>query len=399
MERNATPQFEPTVLKWARQQAEWTEELLASKLETFWKDITPQVIRSWETGAEAPTPAHVRKLAELYKRPVAVFLLVVPPDEKALPPDRRTIGSHVSRAFSSAALLTIRRARRVQRLAGELDEELGIARPFKYQKYRPTDNPVSLAATIRADLSVLVADQFRFRSYGEFFEYLRQRLEGTGIITLRSGGHNSFPTQDARALSFADVEPYIILINNHDTEGAKNFSLLHEFAHILVRQAGICNNFTSFATNHGRVDTLEVFCNQFAASFLVPDEPFVGHRALRRKQQVAPSELDAVVRSIASDFKVSRFVILRKLLAANFVDAKSYKAKAAEWETEQHPKKGGGRSIPPRTAILNNGPAFSSLVFDAYKHDKLSYAAASDYLGMKAKHLAAFEKLMETHGG
>lgn len=105
MEQHTNRLFEPAVLRWARTQANWSEEALASKLETFWKDITPQVIRSWETGAEAPTPAHVRKLAELYKRPVAVFLLVVPPDEKALPPDRRTIGSHVSRAFSSAALL------------------------------------------------------------------------------------------------------------------------------------------------------------------------------------------------------------------------------------------------------------------------------------------------------
>lgn len=398
MDRHSGFVFEPSVLRWAREEAEWSVEVLTSKLEASSKDIDAATIRKWENGTESPTFAQVKRLAELYKRPLAVFLLTSPPGEGVLPPDRRTIGSHVSRVFSSDALLAIRRARRVQQLASELDEELGIKRPFKYQKYRPSD-PVSLARTIRADLGVSVAEQFRLRSYGEFFEHLRDNLESTGVITLRSGGHNSFPTQDARALSFADVEPYVILINNHDAEGAKNFSLLHEFAHILVRQAGICNNFTSFATNHGRVDTLEVFCNQFAASFLVPDEPFLAHRALRGKERVARDELDATVRPIASDFKVSRFVILRKLLAAGLISSDSYKAKADEWETEPIPKKGGGRSVPPKTAILNNGSAFSSLVFDAYKREKLSYAAASDYLGMKAKHMPAFEALMQTHGG
>ena len=141
-----------------------------------------------------------------------------------------------------------------------------------------------------------------------------------------------------------------------------------------------------------------MFCNQFAANFLVPDEPFLNHQALPGHRTVPTSELDTVVQPIARDFKVSRFVVLRKLLATGLIDNKAYKAKAADWETEPLPKRKGGRSVPPKTAILNNGPAFSSLVFDAYKQDKLSYAAASDYLGMKAKHLPAFEKLMETHG-
>ena len=187
-------------------------------------------------------------------------------------------------------------------------------------------------------------------------------------------------------------------MNNRDTEGAKNFSLLHEFAHVLIRKAGICNNFTSFATNHGHVDTLEIFCNRFAANFLVPDEPFLNHQTLRGRPVVPMSELDTFVPPIARDFKVSRFVILRKLLATRLIDTKTYKAKAADWETEPLPKRKGGKSSPPKTAILNNGPAFSSLVFDAYKQDKLPYAAASDYLGMKSKHLPAFEKLMEAHG-
>src|SRR5208283_2102332 len=96
--------------------------------------------------------------------------------------------------------------------------------------------------------------QMKFRRYSDFFEHLRMKIEGTGVITLKSGGHNSFPTEDARAFSFTDRQPYVILVNNKDTEGAKTFSLLHEFCHVLVREAGICDNFSTFSGSRGRVD-------------------------------------------------------------------------------------------------------------------------------------------------
>ena len=50
------------------------------------------------------------------------------------------------------------------------------------------------------------------------------RIEETGILVLKSGGHRRLPLEDARALSFTDRQPYAILINNKDSEGAKNFS-------------------------------------------------------------------------------------------------------------------------------------------------------------------------------
>src|SRR6202040_756339 len=45
---------------------------------------------------------------------------------------------------------------------------------------------------------------------------------------------------------------------------ARSFTLLHEFGHILLRQSGI----SSFNSRN----TVERFCNQFAAAFLLPVE-------------------------------------------------------------------------------------------------------------------------------
>jgi Zn-dependent peptidase ImmA (M78 family) len=387
--------FEPAILAWAREKAGISVDVLSERLAAHWKEITPAVVAGWELGVGAPTPVQVKWLAEVYKRPLAVFLLAAPPEERALPPDRRTIGSRRPEPFSPPALLAIRRARRAQDLTEELEEELGTRRSFKYAQHHLRENPTVLARQVRADLSISSVDQMRFSKYSDFFQYLREKLEGTGVLTLRSAGHHGFPTADARALSFTDKEPYIILINNKDTEGAKNFSLAHEFAHVLLRQAGICNNFTAFG-GATHVDPLEVFCNQFAASFLVPDRDFSNHPALRGKQLLSPEELEIAIAPLARSFKVSRLVILRRLSTLGFIGNDVYKAKARLWEVDQPPKRGGGKSSPPKTALLNNGSTFARLVFDAYRSERLSTSAASDYLGMKTKHMAAFERLLST---
>ena len=223
-----------------------------------------------------------------------------------------------------------------------------------------------------------------------------QRIESAGVITLRMGGHQGFDIEDARALSFTDEQPYVILINNKDTEGAKNFSLLHEFGHLLLRAPGICNDFNAFAGN-SHVDPLEVFCNQYAASFLVPADALRAHPALRDKERISLDELDAIVKRLAVAFKVSRFVILRRLLAIGLVLPAIYKKKAAEWAVEVRPRRPGGKNIPPKTALLNNGPTFSRLVFESYRQARISSAAAAEYLSLKSKYLPAIERLLQPH--
>ncbi len=391
--------FEPAVLRWARERAGMAPQHVAERLAGALAHITAPLIESWESGAARPTPTHIKKLAELYKRPTAVFLLAHPPGENPLPPDRRTLPSRQHRGLSPAALLVIRRARRVQALASELAEELGTPLSFRYPRRQLTADPSSLAARLRADLQVSTTDQLAFRRYADFFQYLRTRIEAAGMVTLRTGGAQQFPLEDARALSLTDQQPYLILINNKDTEGAKNFSLLHEFAHILLREAGICDDFTAFKTTHGRADPLEVFCNQFAASFLVPAEDLIAHRLLRGKTSIPPEQLDPLATTLATDFKVSRFVILRRLLTTNVIGADTYRSKSKEWEKEKLPKSSGGKSVPSKTALMNNGPAFSHLVLNAYRADRLSSAAVSDYLGMKSKHIPAFTKLVQAYDG
>src|SRR3989344_7299442 len=392
--------FEPSILKWAREKRLGpTLEALSAKLQESWKEATVEQIQSWESGSAYPSFTEVKKLAVLYKRPLAVFFLDSPPSALETPPDRRTIGSKDNKDISPEGLLVIRKARRIQEISESLYEELGEKSTFKYPKYSINDDPVELADKVRADLGISVIDQFKFSNYSNFFEHLRAKIESTGIITLKSGLHDSFPIEDCRAFSFADVQPYLILVNNKDFEGPKNFSLAHELAHILVRSAGLCNNFKTFDVNGRRVDQLEVFCNKFAANFLVPKDALLSHRLLRERSKINEDEADGITERIALDFKVSKIVMLRRLQVLNLVSDKIYKEKAKKWgdETPSRPKDKGGR-YSLKTVLQKNGRAFSNLVLEAYQQKKISYTGVSDYLGLKRKHIQGLESLLHSNG-
>ena len=393
----AHPRFEPLILKWAREKRFGPKiEILETVWQDSWREVSPDLVRAWENGSSQPTFAQARKLAEIYKRPLAVFFLASPPDEKQNPPDLRTIGSHDNEFLSPEALLVIRKARRIQEISVGLSEDLGERPSFKYRRCSLSDDPAELGERIRNDLSVSIHDQFGSKRYEDFFEHLRSKIESTGVITLKSGLHDSFPIADCRAFSFTDQLPYLILVNNKDTEGAKNFSLLHEFAHIFLREAGICNNFRSFGARRG-ANPVEAFCNQFAANFLVPKEHLVGHRILSGRTKVPPEEVDSLSERLALAFKVSRVVILRRLIMLDYVPSSLYATKTKAWgdESPARPKKGGTFSL--KTTLMKNGLAFSSLVLEAYRKNKISYAGVSDYLGLKTKHLPGFEKLIDLH--
>ena len=385
------------ILQWAR------EKRFGPSIQKFkdnwaesWKDFAPSDVEKWEKGTGQPTFSQIRKLAEIYKRPLAVFFLSSPPEEKQNPPDLRTIGSQDNRLLSPEALLVMRKARRTQEIAADLLSELGETPTFKYPRYRLKDDASGLADRVRGELRISIEDQFKCGTYDDFIEMLRAKIESTGVITLKSGTQDSFPTADCRAFSFTDQLPYLIMINNKDTEGAKAFSLVHEFAHILLREAGICNDFRSFNGKNG-VNTVEVFCNQFAASFLVPMRQLLSHRAMQGKRTVPPDKIDPIVEQVARDFKVSRVVILRRLMTAGLVSSALYEAKTKTWSEEPLPRRKGGGRFSLNTTLKKNGAGFSSLVIDAYHHRKISYAAASDYLGLKPKHLSRFEKLIGLH--
>ncbi len=75
----------PSVLQWARESAGLDLADVAKRLKA-----TPDRIRSWEKGVSRPTWGQFSTLAQMYRRPTAIFYLDEPPSEPDTPPDYRT---------------------------------------------------------------------------------------------------------------------------------------------------------------------------------------------------------------------------------------------------------------------------------------------------------------------
>ncbi|MBI4683448.1 MAG: helix-turn-helix transcriptional regulator [Nitrospirae bacterium] len=118
---NFSVSVEPKILEWARLSIGLSQKDVAGKFK--FKDET--IINAWEQGSKKPTFAQIEKLASFYKRPLAAFLLSKPPHELPLPKDFRTELSIKHKPFSPGTLLAIRKARKFQASAIELNSELG----------------------------------------------------------------------------------------------------------------------------------------------------------------------------------------------------------------------------------------------------------------------------------
>ena len=87
-------------------------------------------------------------LAHFLKRPLAAFLLTKPPIEPNPPRDFRRASGR-SGPLSPALRLVIRRTRRLQRIAHEVMENLGINATSQIPKANPNDNPELVGKELR----------------------------------------------------------------------------------------------------------------------------------------------------------------------------------------------------------------------------------------------------------
>src|SRR4051812_119660 len=74
MARGTPALVQPSLLVWARESAGLSREIAASKSGFNLADLL-----KWEAGEDRPSIPQLRKLGEVYRRPLAVFFLAKPP--------------------------------------------------------------------------------------------------------------------------------------------------------------------------------------------------------------------------------------------------------------------------------------------------------------------------------
>ena len=234
----------------------------------------------------------------------------------------------------------------------------------------------------RVYLDISVDTQAGWSSPREALENWRDHIEGKGVFVFKDAFQDDF----VDGFCLVHEQFPVIYLNNSRLPARQIFSLFHELAHLLLGESGIA---LDVRLGGGRI---EVFCNQFAGEFLVPSSD------LEVRLNNYPVYDDNAIAELASYYKVSRPVILLKLVNQGIFTQEDYTQKAAQWTKEHEArseKKAGGDSPGGgnyyNTLAVYLGYRFMELAFSKYRQGQCSIEELAEHLNVKVKNLSRLE--------
>ncbi|MFA4941084.1 MAG: XRE family transcriptional regulator [Patescibacteria group bacterium] len=383
MSKSILLKIEPSILKYARKYSGFSLEDVSKKTK-----ISIEKIKEYEENISEIPLTQIEKFSNIYKRPLAYFLLLKIPHDVILPKDFRIVYKDEELLFSPEILLAIRRARFVQTSISEIED---VKFEYKFPRISMKDDADKIAEWFRKFIGVDLEKQKKWHDAATALREWRKILEEKNIFVLQQ----NFFSNDISAFCLVDKDPYIIMLNNAEHENRRIFSLFHEVGHILLHKSGICKP-DDLSKNSYEYVKIEKFCNQISASILVPKDDFVADMNVKLLSRKEVEDWDEnIVKIVARKFKVSREVILRRFLTFGLISEKDYNEKQNFWvkENSQYKKiKKKDLKIPQYIISLSqNGRGVSSLILENYHNNKIGFSAVTEILNLNAKHVSKLE--------
>ena len=375
----------PDILKWARERSGYTVEAIAAFLK---KDAS--IVNDWESGERAPTYIQLEKLADKYKRPIALFFFPEPPEEPNIA-ENLALRSSNNTPLEPRIHILLRQAYARQLSLMELNAGTnpGKMKIFRDLQAQPNDSAIALAQQTRAYLNVDVTTQASWKTAVKALENWRDCIEEAGVFVFKE----AFQDDSVDGFCLMHDEFPIIYLNNSRPSVRQIFSLFHEFAHLLLGESGITRSdlFHSDIFRGGTTQEIEDFCDQFAGEFLVPSNDF------ETRLNFANYD-DETIEELANYYKVSRPVILLKLVKKGILTQGIYWEKINQWteEYKRYIEKRADRTSPGGGSYYNTratylGYRFMELAFGKYRDGHCSIEQLAEHLNVKVKHLPQLE--------
>ncbi len=374
----ATPRVaaEPRVLRFARSEAGFSVTEAARRA-----GISADRLADFEQDdrASEPTLAQLRKLAEVYDRTLAFFLLPAPPDSD-LPAihDFRSLGDD---GISPAVRREMRKAERRRSVLIEFEPiprwELG---DINLDQVGTED----AAALVRERLGVTVQDQAAQPNHDGALRLWTGALEDAGTAIFQMSRVSS---DECRGFSvYHDIAP-IIMLNGSEPAGARIFTLMHELCHLLLRDGGVCTVWNDQQT--------ERRCNRFAAQLLMPG-PAISDVAFGE-------DADHDVSRVARRFQVSRdaaAIRLRELGLITQDDVDAVRAETVDRLAIARAKQKESDGGPPyfRTHLRNLGDRYVTSVLDAHRDGRIDFSDVTTFLEAKTGTVDRMASELENRG-
>lgn len=379
----------PSVLQWARRSLEVSVEDAAKRA-----SVRPERLTAWEAGEAEPTVAMLRRLADFYLQPLAVFFLPEPPADLVAVRDFRKLPTDADSTWGRPLQRVYRRALVQQATAVELLAQGGDLSPYRIPALRLADDPEEAGEAARAALGVSMAEQHSWKRAKDAFAGWLEAVESLGILVLRT---SDVPMETMRGFSLSGTDVPVIVINALDAPRGQVFTLAHELAHLMLRDGGLCG---PVEPDSGVGRQIEAWCNAAAGSLLMPRASLLDDNtvSLSGEREWSDSELSR----LSQRYGASKEAVLLRLVALGRASRDLYAARRqqyisayAEQRTQQSQRRrttGGGGPPRHRMVIRDQGKPYVRLVLDAYHRDAISLSSLSTLLDMKLKHLKHLEK-------
>ena len=304
----AYAQVNPNLIRWARERADLTLNMLATKLQT-----TEDKVSAWENGEKPITMRKAMELAEKTYIPFGYLFLNSHPEEKLPIPDLRTVDSEPVRKPSAELYKVVQNTLTKQAWYKEYATEQELEPLSFVGRFNTKSSVIEIVHDMRKELEV--APHPTRGSWEDYHKDLIKRIESIGVLIMRQSnlGHHTKPlfVSEFRGFAIADEIAPVIFINLADAPVARLFTLIHELAHIWIGQSGVSDGKESTHRNE------EILCNAVAAEFLVPGEEFKAHWQNH-------DDWKDNLPSLESYFHVSQWVLARRALTFNFISQSEY---------------------------------------------------------------------------
>ena len=370
---NRIDNIQPNLLRWAIQRAGHN---VGNYLEQNDK------VRSWIEGEKYPTMRQLEDFAAKMYVPYGYLFLDNPPVEEMPIPLFR--GSSSAGKMNLKVDETVRTMQYRQEWAEEYiqDQLDGEILPF-VGSMSIKDGIDNVILRIRELLELEEDWAFYERDSASAVNKLSQQMEAIGVITSFNGvvgnnTHRKLSVEECRGFALVSKVAPLIFINNDDAKSAQLFTLVHEFAHLLL---GISAGFGGIEDIH---DDTERFCDQVAAAFLVPKLHFVAEWSAN----------EGSIDKCAKKFKVSPLVIARRAYAMKMLLAQDYQEfyvhYKAVWKNAKKTSKSGSGNFY-LSAAKRVGKLFGAYVNTAVRSGYLLHRDAYRLTGL---HGSSFDKVI-----
>jgi len=347
------------VLTWAREFRGLSLEEAADRL-----SMTAAALEELETEVYKPTLGEFQKLAGVYRLPLATLFRRTPPPAPTELPDFRTFeGAPPRTSFEfRVALSNVQSLQATLRILRSEDENFHGANLRQYDFAR---DPFEQGETERQTIGITVQRQLDWNA-GDGFRHWRAIIERLGISVYLQ----KFDLMDCRGCALLEDGgmPAILINKAEESENARAFTLIHEYAHLLVRRPGI--------SDLNRRNPTEVWCNRFAAAFLMPIA------GLRRVLPLWPDRAqdwdDGTIREAARQLKVSAQALAIRLEELDKAPA----GMSRRFVVKMRPKQPGQVSYVTKH-LSEIGGRYTASVVGALDRDIIDIVHASEALALK----------------